>query len=53
MKPHSNKGNRYAAKPPTRLQSLRIPETDYQEFIRQAGGNGRKLTKWILQKLKS
>jgi len=51
-KPHSNTGNRHAAKPPTKMVRMRIPLTDHEEFERLAGGGGRLLSKWLLQAAK-
>jgi len=48
-----NLGNRHAAKPPTKSKTMRFLKSDWEEFERLAGGNGRILNKWILQKLKS
>lgn len=53
-KTHGNTGKRYAAKPFKTLgRTMRFAESDWQEFERLAGGKGRILNKWILQKLKS
>ena len=53
-KTHGNTGKRNAAKQfKTLSRTMRFAESDWKEFERLAGGKGRILNKWILQKLKS
>jgi len=52
MSDHGNKGNTHAAKPPRKRIELKVPVDELARLESLAGGKGRILNKWILEKLK-